>query len=74
MSLDMLLQILRTLESLAAKVTLVRLERDMNSDVRGDVIALDGSSTTATPLAGQVEVICALTTNMTLANVFLPDC
>lgn len=48
--LDMLLQILRTLERLAAKVTFVGLQGDMNSDVRGDVITLNGRDATLRPL------------------------
>lgn len=42
--LDVLLQILRTLEGLATKLTLVRLERDMNTNVRGNVVSLDSGS------------------------------
>jgi hypothetical protein len=43
--LDMLLQVLGTLERLATELTLVRLQRNVNTDVRGDVITLDcGSS------------------------------
>jgi len=37
----MLLQILRTLESLSAKVTFVWLERDVDSNVGGDVITFN---------------------------------
>jgi hypothetical protein len=41
----MLLQVLGTLERLATELTLVRLQRNVNTDVRGDVITLDcGSS------------------------------
>lgn len=49
--LDMLFEILRALESLAAKVALVRLERHMDADVRGDVVALDGRGAACAPLA-----------------------
>lgn len=71
MGLDMLLQVLRTLEGLSAEVTLVRFERDMDADMRGDVIALDGGGAAACPLARQVEVVGALPTNMTLTDVIL---
>lgn len=71
MGLDMLLQVLRTLEGLAAKVALMRLERDMNADVRSDVITLDRGGAASTPLASQVEVVCTFATNMTLADVIL---
>ena len=71
MSLDMLLQVLRAFEGLAAKVTLVWLERHMDTDMRGDMVSLDGGRTTATPLAGQVEVVGALAANMAFTDVFL---
>jgi len=71
MRFDMLLQILWTLESLSAKIAFVRLERNMNTDMGCDVIALDCRSTTVAPLAGQVQVIRALAANVTLADVVL---
>ena len=67
----MFLEILWTLEGLAAEFALVRLERDVDSDVRGDVIALDRGRSTLAPLAGQVEIVRRLTTNMALADMFL---
>ena len=69
--LDMLLQILRTLEGLATEVTLVWLQGNVYADVRGDVVTLDGGGTARVPLACQVEVVCALSANMTLADVVL---
>lgn len=71
MGLDMLLQILRALESLATEITLVRLEWHVDSDVGGDVITLDCCGVAGTPLAGQVEVISALASNMALADMLL---
>lgn len=53
-SLDMLLQILRTLEGLAAEVALVWLQWDVNTDVRGDVITLDSGGSALVPSTGQV--------------------
>jgi hypothetical protein len=44
MSLDMLLQVLRTLKRLATELTLVRLQGNVNTNVRGDVITLDSGS------------------------------
>lgn len=69
--LDVLLQILGTLEGLSTEVTFVRLEWDMDSDVRGDVITLHGGGTALIPTTGEIEVVCALATNVLLANVFL---
>jgi hypothetical protein len=72
-SLDVLLQILRALESLAAEVALVWLEGNVNTNVRGDVVTLYSRSTTVAPLASQVKVVGALATNMALADVVLID-
>lgn len=71
MGLDMLLQVLGTLEGLSTEVTLVRLQGNVDSDMRRDVVALDRRGTAAAPLAGQVEVVGALTANMSFTNVFL---
>ncbi len=69
--LDMLLEILGPLEGLATELALVRLERDMDADVRGDVIALDSGGPTLVPLASQHEVVRALATHMFLAEMVL---
>lgn len=71
MSLDMLLQILGALESLTTEVAFVRLKWHMNADVGGDMITLDCCGVASAPLAGQVEVVGAFTSNMTLANMLL---
>lgn len=71
MGLDVFLQVLRTLEGLATKVTLVRLQRDVDPDMRGDVVTLDDSSAATAPFAGQVEVVGTLTANMALTHMFL---
>jgi hypothetical protein len=71
--LDVLLQILGSLESLTAEVALVRLQGNVNTNVRRDVVTLYSSGAAVAPLAGQVEVVGALTTNMALTNVVLVD-
>ncbi len=71
MCLHVLLEILRPLEGLAAKVAFVRLQWDVYPDVRGDMIAFDSSSATCTPLAGEIEVVGALAADMALADVVL---
>ena len=73
MCLDMFLQVLRSLESLAAEFTLVRFERNMYADMGGDVVSLDSRGSALTPSAGQVEVICRLSADMSLADVLLDD-
>jgi hypothetical protein len=70
-SLDVLLKILRSLERLATEVALMRLEGNVDADMRCDVVALDSCDTTWTPVASQVEVVCALATDVAFANVLL---
>ena len=70
----MLLEILGTLECLATELALVRLQRNVDSDVRGDVVALDSCGAALTPGAGQVEVVSGLAADMSLADVFLNHC
>lgn len=70
-SLDMLLQILRTFERLATRWTLVRLQWNVNANVRGDVISLDRRRLASSPLASQTQVVGTLPSNMLLADVIL---
>lgn len=70
-SFDMLLQVLRTFERLSTEVAFMWFQGDVNSDVGSDVVTFDGRSMTVAPLTGQVEVIRALSTHMTLTDVFL---
>lgn len=69
--LDMLLEILGAFERLSAEVALMRLERNVNSNVRGDVITLDGGSATRVPLACEVQVVGALPSDVLLAQMIL---
>ena len=71
MRLDMLLQVLRALELLAAELALVGLEGDVNANVRGDVVALDGLGGAAVPRTDEVEIIGALAADVGLADMFL---
>jgi hypothetical protein len=70
-SLHVLLEILRTLESLTAEIALMRFQRYMHADVRSDVVALNRGGAAVTPLAGQIQIVGALATDMALANVIL---
>jgi hypothetical protein len=67
----MLLQILGTLESLCANVATMRLQWDVDTDVRGDVIAFDGRSIARTPSTGEIEVVGRLSSNMALADMVI---
>lgn len=69
----MLLQVLRTLEGLAAEIALVRLERHMDADMRGNMITLDGGCLAIIPLTSEIQVVRALATNMFLAYVLLQN-
>lgn len=71
MSLDMFLEILRTLEGFATKFAFVWFQGNMDSNVRGDVVAFDGGSAAATPLTRQVEVVGALAAHVSVTDVFL---
>lgn len=70
-SLDMFLQILRTLEGFSTELALVRLQGNVNSDMGGDVVAFDGGSTALAPGTGQVEVVGRFTTDMAFADMLL---
>jgi hypothetical protein len=69
--LDVLLQVLWTLECFSTEVAFVRLERDVDADVGCDVVAFHGGRAAGTPLAGEVEVVCALAADMAFADVVL---
>lgn len=71
MCLDMLLQILRSLEGLATKLALVGLERNMDADVGSNVVTLHCGSATLTPGAGEVEVVGRFSANMSFTYVLL---
>lgn len=71
MSLDMFLEILGSLEGFATKFALVWLQGNVDSNVRGDMVALDGCGTAATPLTRQVQVVGALAAYMSFADMFL---
>lgn len=43
----------------------------MHADVGGDVVALDGGGAAVVPLAGQLQVVGALATNMALTKMLL---
>ncbi len=71
MGLDVLLEILRALESLSAEVTFVWLEGDVYSNVGCDMVALDGGGPAGLPATGEVQVVGALSADVLLADVVL---
>jgi hypothetical protein len=71
MGLDMLLQVLRAFEGFLAEVALVRLKRNMNTDVRGNMVALNSRGVALVPSTGEVEVVGALASNMAFTHMVL---
>jgi len=71
MGLDMFLKVLRAFEGLATEFAFVGLEWNVDSNVRGDVVTLDSSGATATPLTGQVEVVGRFAADVALADMFI---
>lgn len=71
MRLDVLLQVLGALEGLATEVALVRLQRNMDANMRRDVVALDSCGAARVPLAGQIQVVGALSAHMSLADMIV---
>ena len=69
--LDMFLQILRTFECLATEVATMWLQRNVNANVGSDVISFDDVDAALTPHALQVEVVGALATDVSFANMIL---
>ena len=51
------LQILGPLEGLLTKITLVWLQRNMDTDMGRDMIAFNCSSSTSAPLACEAEIV-----------------
>jgi hypothetical protein len=71
--LHVLLQILGSLECLATEVAFMRLQGHVNTNVRCDVVTLHSGSSAIAPLAGQIQVVGALATNMAFTDVVLVD-
>lgn len=69
--LDMLLEILRTLERLAAEFASMWLQGYVNADVRGDVVALHDLNVAVAPRALQVEVVGTLPADVALTDMVL---
>lgn len=71
MSLDMFLFILWPFESLPTKLAPMRLQRNVNANVRRDVVPLDDFDLTVTPSTDQVQVIGAFAANVVFAYMVL---
>ena len=69
--LDVLLQVLWTLEALAAVRALVWLQWNVYADVGGDVVTLDGCGTAVNPSTGQVQVVGRFAPDVALADVLI---
>lgn len=71
MGLHVFLEILGTLECFSTEFTFMRLQRNVDTDVRRDMVTLNSRGAATSPLACQIEVIGALSTDVTLADVIL---
>ena len=71
MSLDMLLQILRALEVLSTEGAAMRLEWDVNANMRSNMVAFHHLGTTRSPRTCEAEIVRALAPNMFFAKMFL---
>lgn len=71
MSLHMFLLILWPFESFPTKFAPMRLQRNVNANVRRDVITLDNFNLTITPSTDQIQVIGAFAANMGVAYMVL---
>jgi hypothetical protein len=71
--LDMLLQVLRTLECLSAEVAFMWFQWNMDTDVGRDVVTLDRGSAAGIPSTGQIQVVCAFPSNMLLTDMVLGE-
>lgn len=68
--LDMLLQVLGTLERFTTEVTLVRFKGNVHTNMRSNVVTLYSSCTAVGPTTGKVEIVGGLSANMFFANMF----
>lgn len=69
MCLNVLLEILGPLESLSTEIAFVWLERNVDSNVGGNMVAFNSGSPALVPSTGEVQVVCALASDVLLANV-----
>lgn len=69
--LDMFLQILRPFEGLSTKLTSMRFQWHMDTNVGGDVIPLDDLNLTITPRTDEVKIVGTLAADMGFANMIL---
>lgn len=67
----MLFQILRSFKSLAAISTTMRLVRNVNANMRGDMVALDRSDLAVIPVTIEGQIVSDLATDMIVGQMSL---
>ena len=67
----MFLEILGAFEGFATEFAFVWFQGNMDSNVRGDMVAFDCGGTAATPLTRQVQVVGTLAADVSFADMFL---
>ena len=71
MCFDMFLKILWAFEGFATKFAAMRLQWNMDADMRRDVVAFDDLNAAGSPRTLQIEIVGALATDVVFANVIL---
>jgi hypothetical protein len=69
--LDVLLEVLRSLEGLAAHFTFMRLQWDMHTNMRRDVITLHRGGIAVTPRTHKIQVVRGLAADVLLTDMIL---
>lgn len=71
MDLLVLLEVLGAFKTLIADLTRMRLERDMDTEVRGDMVAFGTGRIAVLPKASEREVISRLASDMVVTEVVI---
>lgn len=71
MCLYMLFQILRPFEGLSTKLTAMWFQRDMDANVRGNMVTFDNPYLTIAPCTDEIQVVRAFTPDVSITYVIL---
>ena len=69
----MFLEVLRALEGLSTEFAPMRLQGNVNPNMRCDMVAFYNCDVAVTPRTLKIEIICALATDMTIADMLLSE-
>jgi len=71
--LDMFLEVLGPLEGFATEFASMRLQGNVDTDMRSDMVAFHNGDTATTPRTGEVQIIGTLASDMAFADMVLFD-